>query len=78
MNFYSFRFYVIFIVIIECSEKYFDGKQYVRVGKLYLVDLAVIIFLYFKRYLFFLFINMVNGYMKEYKNLYKNDFNKKF
>lgn len=26
MNFYSFRFYVIFIVIIECSEKYFDGK----------------------------------------------------
>lgn len=44
MNFYSFRFYVIFIVIIECSEKYFDGKQYVRVGKLYLVDLAVIIY----------------------------------
>lgn len=26
MNFYSLRFYVIFIVIIECSEKYFDGK----------------------------------------------------
>lgn len=38
MNEYSFCFYVIFIIIIECSEKGIDGNMYVRMGKFYFVD----------------------------------------
>ncbi|XP_062586138.1 kinesin-like protein KIF3A [Saccostrea cucullata] len=40
MNLHSSRSHAIFTVTIECSEKYPDGKQHVRVGKLHLVDLA--------------------------------------
>lgn len=38
MNEYSSRFYVIFVIIIECSEVGFDGENYIRVGKLNFVD----------------------------------------
>ena len=41
MNLHSSRSHAIFTVTVECSEKYPDGKQHVRVGKLHLVDLAV-------------------------------------
>ncbi|KAK3100624.1 hypothetical protein FSP39_022761 [Pinctada imbricata] len=40
MNLHSSRSHAIFTVTVECSEKYPDGKQHVRVGKLHLVDLA--------------------------------------
>lgn len=71
MNLHSSRSHAIFTVTIECSEKYPDGKQHVRVGKLHLVDLAVITHSYLKHYLFFPFINTVNGHLEEHENLNK-------
>lgn len=38
MNEYSLCFYVIFVIIIECSEVGFDGENYICVGKLNFVD----------------------------------------
>ena len=42
MNEHSSRSHAIFTITIECSEKGVDGNMHVRMGKLHLVDLAVI------------------------------------
>lgn len=43
MNEHSSRSHAIFTITLECSEKRSDGSAHVRVGKLNLIDLAVIL-----------------------------------
>ncbi|KAG1676987.1 Kinesin-like protein KIF3A [Nymphon striatum] len=42
MNALSSRSHAMFSITVECSEKGLDGQDHVRMGKLHLVDLAVI------------------------------------